>query len=206
MANLLLDFDGTLVDCSRRLHALFVELTGDGSFSYDEYWQIKRQRVDQATLLRQRYGYSKEQVDNFKKLWLNKVEEPSRLALDQPFAGVTELLSDLAERHALHIVTARQNALLIGEQIAHFGWTDMLANVLVTAHSTTKYDLVRRAFECDPNDVFVGDTGEDIQTAKKLGVRSVAVSSGFLNGDVLKQYEPQFIIPTILEIYETGIV
>lgn len=42
--------------------------------------------------------------------------------------------------------------------------------------------------------VYLGDETRDIASAKKAGVRIIAVSWGFNNADILKKYQPDFLI------------
>ena len=56
------------------------------------------------------------------------------------------------------------------------------------------------------SDIFVGDTGEDIVCGKKLGMKTVAVTSGNLSLASLKSYKPEKIIDSVLQLEETIIL
>ena len=45
----------------------------------------------------------------------------------------------------------------------------------------------------------IGDTGMDISVGKKLGIKTVAVLSGFQNLAVLSAYKPDYILKNIKE-------
>ena len=51
------------------------------------------------------------------------------------------------------------------------------------------------------NDLFVGDTGIDINTAKLINIKSIAVLSGFRNKSILEQYNPDYIENDIKTIF-----
>jgi phosphoglycolate phosphatase len=207
LGHIFFDFDGTLSDPRRRLYDLFQELVHQSKMTFDEYWTIKRSRVDQKKLLMERFGYTIDDVVAFQKLWLEKVEDEGRIAVDAPFAGVGDFLKDLNHRgYVLSLVTARQNPNIVKRQLQMFGWYEFFAHILVTRQIDTKESLIRQNVLFCADDVFVGDTGEDIQTAKRLGIRSIAVSSGVLSADILKEYNPDFICESVLRIHETGLL
>lgn len=205
--SIFLDFDGTLIDSRERLYTLFQELAPQSKLSFDEYWDIKRTRVDQQKLLRKNFLYTEDQIANFKEQWRSKVEEAQRLMQDKPLAGVSEFLTRLnREGYHLHLVTARKNAELVEMQLKRFDWRQYFNHVLVSCQSESKENLVRRTVCFTPDDIFVGDTGEDVQTAKALGIKSIAVTSGILSAEVLKDYTPDFICESLVNIYESGLL
>ena len=58
MANLFFDFDGTIVDSKVRLYKLFCELCIDNKFSFNDYWELKRESLTQAEILKKYFNYS----------------------------------------------------------------------------------------------------------------------------------------------------
>lgn len=205
--NIFLDFDGTLIDSRERLYTLFQELAPGSPLTFEEYWDIKRSRVDQQKLLSERLSFTPEQITEFKSRWKAKVEEEARLLQDRPLSGVTDVLVRLkGEGHHLHLVTARQRPELVEMQLVRFGWREFFDHVLVTCQSESKENLVRRTVKFSTNDIFVGDTGEDISAAKELGLRSIAVTSGILSHEILKEYNPDFICESVGNIHETGLL
>lgn len=204
--NIFFDFDGTLVDCRLRLYNLFMELVPQSKFTFNEYWEIKRRRINQENLLTINFNYSKTEVKNFKKIWLSKVEEIERLKLDVPFEKSGLLLKKLFKKYNLYIVTNRQSKLKAIQQINNYGWTPFVLEILVTEQLKTKEELIIDRCKVNYGDYFIGDTGEDILTGKSLGIRTIAVSSGFLNREVLKEYEPDIILNGIEEIYENNML
>lgn len=201
-----LDFDGTLISAAQRLYTLFQELTPESSLTFDEYWDIKRRRTNQADLLGGRFGYTPAQISAFKQAWLAKVEEPARLALDTPLPGAEAMLKYLATNHTIYLVTARQHPEHVTEQLAHFGWSSYFTKVLVTRQTASKTELIHQQTSPQPGDVYVGDTGEDIHTAREVGLTAVAVASGFLNREILQTYNPDYLIESIEHLHETGLL
>lgn len=194
---LFLDFDGTLIDSRRRLYSLFCELAPESEFSFEQYWEYKRNNTSQRTLLRERLKYSDERIAIFKKDWMEKVEEPDRLALDILQEGVSEFLYRSSQSLDLFLVTGRQHLDLLLQQLRLLGIHDFFSDVFNTAQSQSKANLIRSKVSWDADDMLVGDTGEDILAGKELGVRTVAVTSGALCEQVLRKYDPDIVIQSV---------
>lgn len=199
---LLLDFDGTLIDPRQRLYELFTELAPESRFSFDEYWRIKRGRMDQRELLTTYFKYTDQQIREFKTNWMELIEEPVRLATDTAFEGVTDFLRKWSQKKELYLVTARQHPERAIAQIHLFGWKEYFTDIFVTAQLQSKAALIREKLTCTSRDIFVSDTGEDIQAGKELGVRTVAVSSGVLSAEILKEYQPDRILDSVVKLDE----
>ena len=196
-SNIFFDFDGTLIDSRQRQYNLFCELFPDSRFSFSEYWQIKRKRISQAEMLK-RYGrFDDEQIQLFHARWMAQIEEPDRLKSDRPFSEKnTDILRELSGKYALYLVTARQNPFLVNKQLMRFDWHECFKKVLVTEQRNKKADLIKQNVKTGKMDIIIGDTGEDIQTGKKLGIRTLAVTYGVLSKEVLMKYEPDYIVET----------
>lgn len=195
-----LDFDGTLINSQGRLYRLFKELCPECDLTEDEYNAVKRSRVSQKALLKDKYGYTDEQVADFHRAWMDKVEEKERVETDFPCAGVTTFLEKLLKTNDLYLVTNRQKKDLVRFQIEKFGWTAFFKDLLVTEGKASKAELIRFAVTPMPCDVLIGDTGEDVKCARELGVHAVAVAWGILNKDVLSEYDPDFIAERIEDL------
>ena len=200
--NIFFDLDGTLSDPRVRLYDLFVDLVPECKFSFDEYWEIKRNGIDQVKLLSQYFNYSEEQIVRFRKLWLSKIEDKERLKQDVPFPKSRALLEKLSKYNYVFIVTERQKRDLVFWQIRNYGWNEYLKNVLVTRQRTSKFTIISGNVCVTKHDTIVGDTGEDILTGKKLGIRTVGVTSGLLNRRILSEYSPDLIISSADAILE----
>jgi phosphoglycolate phosphatase len=200
--NIFFDLDGTLIDPRIRLYNLFVELVPECKFSFDEYWEIKRNGINQAKLLNKYFNYSEEQVIQFRKLWLSKIEDKERLKQDVPFSKSRVLLEKLSKDNDVFIVTERQKKDLVFWQIRNYGWNEYLKKILATMQKTSKFTIISENVSVTKHDIIVGDTGEDILTGKKLGIRTIGVTSGLLNKKILSEYDPDLIISNADAILE----
>jgi phosphoglycolate phosphatase len=192
--NIFFDLDGTLIDSRTRLYRLFQYLVPTSNLSFDEYWLLKRNKINHFEILTNKFGYTEQAFKVFEQKWLNEIEQPKWLHFDVPFNGVTELLANLSSTHKLYLVTARQFESEVLKQITNFGWEHFFSKIFVTAQTKEKHELISDNIVVSPDDWFVGDTGMDVQTGKKLGIKTVAVLSGFLNKENLLSYKPDFII------------
>lgn len=200
--NLLLDFDGTLIDSKERQYRLFCDLVPECSLSFAQYWEIKRNRVSQSEMLKQLYGFDKGKIARIHEQWLKEIESPARLSSDIPYPGIGELLKILSLKNALVLVTARQVCETVHAQLKSFGWERLFSKVLVTNQSKSKYDVVSNDFVVSSNDIFVGDTGEDVLAGKSLGVRTIAVSYGVLNKNILSEYGADAIADDVASLLQ----
>lgn len=200
MSNIFFDFDGTLVNSQKRLYNLFCTLCPQNSLSYIQYWELKRGRMLQQTMLKEIFNYSDEEINNFHEQYLSLIETYPLMSMDNPVDGATELLKSLSSNHNLYLVTNRQKKFLVYEQLNDFGWLDLFKTVFVTERKNTKYDILKKLDNVSSNDYLISDTGEDIKTAQLMGINSIAVTWGVLNEEILKTYNPNYIARFVNDI------
>ena len=202
MLNLLFDFDGTLINSKPRLYFLFQELVTESFLSFDEYWQLKKNRVGHNEILANKFNYSERRILSFIQKWNSEIEQPSWLRFDQPFPKIDELLLDLYGKHHLYLVTNRQSELSVLSQLEYFGWKSYFKKILVTGQKYSKVEMVRGLIDLKPIDWMVGDTGRDILDGKELGLKTAAVLTGFLSEEKLKEYNPSIMLNSAIDIIE----
>lgn len=210
MKSLYFDLDGTLIDSRLRVYRLFCDLVPGCGLSFDQYWEIKRRKVSHAEMLADYFDYGPRKIADTQEKWLDRIEDLDLLKLDKPFEHIDILLARASSRFNLHLITARQKPGLVQEQLEDFGWSGLFSKVLVTEQRFTKSDLIAKNSSYCKTDMVIGDTGEDIETGRKLGMRTIAVSYGILDGEVLRSYSPDVLLdsPESLKEYllrsETG--
>ena len=202
--NLFFDLDGTLVDSRDRLYQLFCDLSGQNELTYEQYWILKRSMHDHEYILVNYLGYDKLRVEKFNADWLTLIETPRYLSMDRPFPFTKFVLQELAERgHFLYLMTARQSKEQVFKQLNEYGLREYFLDVFVTETIKTKARLIQGAgLKLFAGDVCIGDTGEDVRTAKLLGVKSLAILSGFRDQATLLTYGPDYIEDDIQSIFK----
>lgn len=199
--NIFFDLDGTLWDSKDRLFTLFCDITGQDEISIDDYWKKKRAKISNEQIL-EGLGYYEEQIKMFVVEWMKKIEDERYLKLDLLFPYTKKVLQTLKGKgYNIYYVTLRQSADRVLNEIRDKDIADYCTRCLVSEAKTTKEKLVRNAgIVLSSADIFVGDTGIDVMTAKSLGIKSVAVLSGFRNREILEGYAPNYIINDISEL------
>jgi phosphoglycolate phosphatase len=198
--NIFFDLDGTLIESRPRLYQLFQFLIPDSVLSFDEYWDLKRNKINHKDILTSKFNYSEEHYIHFEQKWMLEIEEERWLNLDHPFEGVTDFLIQLNQKNNLFLVTARQSKESAFNQVKKFGWENIFSDILVTEQKQEKHLLIKNVVQLNHTDWIVGDTGKDIQTGKYLGINTAAVLTGFLNEESLMGYLPDKILKNVLEL------
>jgi phosphoglycolate phosphatase len=198
--NLFFDLDGTLINSQKRLYALFQFIVPKSNLSFDEYWLLKRNKVNHQEILTEQFNYSSDDYTKFENLWMQEIELEKWLILDSPFEGVTDFLNSLTKKNSLYLVTARQSKDMVYKQIADFGWESFFTKILVTERKFDKFQLISQNCHIQSTDWIIGDTGYDIETGKKLKIKTAAVTNGFLNRECLSQYQPDILIDSVINL------
>lgn len=194
------DLDGTLIDSKLRLYSLFQELVPQSNLTYEEYWKYKKNEFSHSMLLNQIFNFDEDEIEIFEIKWMKLIETDTWLKLDKPIEGATEHLIKLKEKGIiLSIVTARQFKKKVFSQLTLFGWENIFNEILVTEQKNKKEELIKPFLSLCNDNWIIGDTGMDINVGKKLGIKTVAVLSGFQNEKVLSTYKPDYILKNIKE-------
>ena len=197
--NIFFDLDGTIIDSRNRLFSLFCDLTKQNILDIDDYWELKRSMYDHEFILKTYCNYSDEQVTSFNISWINKIETRKYLSKDILFPFTIEVLQELtSNKTKIYLVTARQSTENTRSELSELGIDQFFSNIFITNAQMNKSIIIRNFnIPITRKDLFVGDTGIDMQAGKELGITTVAVLSGFRNRSMLKKYNPEFIIDDI---------
>ncbi len=198
--NIFFDLDGTLVDSRLRMYSLFQSLVSESKMSFDAYWRLKKENYKHRDILQKMFSYSEQESMAFEGEWLKSIELPSWLALDRPVEGVTEYLKRASEKSNLYIVTARQSEKNALSQISSFGWLELFDKIMVTNLVKQKHEMIKYVVKIEKTDWFIGDTGADIESGKKLGVKTAGVLSGFMSKEGLLTYKPDLIVNSVVDL------
>jgi phosphoglycolate phosphatase len=196
--NVFFDLDGTLINSKERVYQLFIDLT-KVNISFEDYWDYKKNKKSNESLLSSRFGFSHSTITKFTKDWMDQIENLEYLSLDKLFEFTIHTLNFCErEEYTLYVVTNRQSIPNTLAQLESFGIKHFFKDILITEHKTTKVELIKQSLNSlSSEDIIIGDTGEDINTGKELSIRSIGVLSGFRNKKQLELYKPLHIVKNI---------
>lgn len=197
--NIFFDLDGTLVDASERLYCLFCDLIPECTFTKEEYWDLKRNKINHKNILLKKFNYSEKEYFEFEQVWLAKIETKEYLFKDKLKKNVDKILKILYKNNNLYIVSARQSKINAINELERLNIIDFFKEIFITENKYTKEELIKNFYNIDKN-IFIGDTGYDILTGKKLNMLTIAICDGFLSKEKLIEYKPDYLIDTINKI------
>ena len=201
--NLIFDLDGTLIDASDRLYQLFQDIVTESHLTKEEYWKLKRDKVNHKMLL-ERFFPDKD-FERFNKQWMNLIEDNYYLDLDENYGDTITALECLSAGNRLILLTARQSKDRLYQELDRLAILRFFDDILVTEGRKDKEKLLKEAIDTgrikhDPEDMFISDMGKDILIGKKLGFRTVGITHGFMNRNRLEEYEPDYIVDELGEV------
>lgn len=172
-----LDLDGTLIDIKHRLYNVFSFIAQTEDVSYEEYWKLRNAGMKQGELLKHLLQYNDEQIEDFRKQWMQLIEAKEWLKYDIPQDGATNLLRSLAAKCQLYLWTNRQSRMNTEWQIARLGWTEKFTQMLVTEQKCGKEALLRAVLKESDKVLVISDAIEDCRIAIEMGYDSVLIDS-----------------------------
>lgn len=196
------DLDGTLINSHKRLHALFNELTSGKDISFEKYWDNRRNNISDSDMLKEMYEADEEQLSKYSTQWFEHKEDDHLMAMDTPYPNAIEILKRCAAVGDVYIVTGRKSIPKAEAQIKKLGFTPFVTKMMVTEHKTPKHKLVTDILTPKADDVFIGDTAEDMKTGKTLGVITIGMTHGFLNEKEILKLSPDKTAANLQELIE----
>lgn len=199
--NIFFDLDGTLLEISKKYyyaHKKASEKVNLQPLSYTNYWQAKRNRVSEDTILK--LNSASHKFKTYQNERIRLLEDISALNLDKPFPWVYGLLNYLVKAHKLYLVTVRRNKENLNRELKKFKLINFFVKILIANPKgdpiLAKEKLVKK-FKLSKEDLLIGDTEVDIITAHRLGIKSVAVSTGIRTRIFLKHLKPDFLVKDV---------
>ena len=119
-----------------------------------------------------------------------------------PFLEVVELIHKCkGSGYFLAVVSSDFQETLLPE-VKEYGLENIFSEIVTDADD--KLEAVQRIIEendLDPqNTFFVGDSNHEIDVAKKVGIKSVAVTWGFTSEQILRSRNPDYIVHDAQEL------
>ena len=195
---IIFDLDGTLICAKKRLHELFLDLLQDEHIDFDSYWNLKFSGRKNIHILREYFDYSDAKIDKFLISWMDKIESDYYLDMDEIIVGAKKTLEKYRKNNELYICSARQSVSQVHKQLKNLGVFSFFQDIFVTEQKVSKEEIIKKSgIIFSKEDWIVGDTGNDINTGKKIGVNTCAVLSGFMSEKSLGNYSPDLMIENV---------
>ncbi len=198
------DLDGTILDVKRRYYAVYSVIVSDlglTPLALEDFWD-RRRRGEPADQTIANVGETVR--SKFRQRWLESIETHPYISMDELLPRAAETLTDLSKRFCLVLVTLRRERELLIEQLStlkieHF--FDTIISPPDKRSISSKATLISQKVRPGSYPALViGDSEADVSAAKKLGIRSVCVTSGIRERAFLEALDPDFIIGSIAEI------
>lgn len=200
------DLDGTLIDVSERhwqVYKAVTETFQGNPLDKSTYWGLKRAKTDWPSILA-KSGIDAGKLQDYLKRFIELIEQPRYLKLDQLFPFTNDVLNSL-DGYELFLVSLRRHEDRLVDELRWLGLYERFSKV-ITGHTEgegyeLKVKIIHRLTGSEPATV-VGDTEADVLAAKEAGKTSVAVLSGIRNEDHLRSLDPDFVIEDISKLKE----
>ena len=206
---LVLDLDGTILDCRDRHYACYRSILIKNNLQplpIDEYWIAKRLKIDIAQILKRSGGGDHYNI--FMREWLYRIEDKNMLLMDKLHPGALAVLHHWKKNgYHLILVTARRNAEALAHQLLHLGIKEMFAEILLSSVSGPGEIKARTFLNNHPSEApkvlaWIGDTEADIEAGRYLRTTTVAVSCGIRDRCVLGPLAPDYLVRDLPDFAE----
>lgn len=205
--NIIFDFDGTLVDSKQDIAGAqlwVLRQLGVSHYRLEDLYPFvgKPLRDTFGGLLPERLRH---RIPEAEELYA-EYYRPRALATTRLFPGVRETLGELVRRGRRLAVASTKRGPGIRRVADHFGITDRFVQLQGSDDMPFKPDpalinkvLADQRWERAAT-IMVGDTGMDILAGRNAGLAACGVTYGSLNGDEIRQFAPDYVVDTFVEI------
>lgn len=127
----------------------------------------------------------------------------------KPYAGMVETLEALQERGIMLAVASNKVNKAMMPLMEHYFPTIKFTAVIgqregipVKPHPQIVFDILKIAGVGAEESLYVGDTGVDMDTAHRAGLKAVGVLWGYRNRQELTEHQAEYIISKPMELVE----
>lgn len=201
MASVIIDFDGTIANSLPLALDLFYKWSGRKPFTESEIQHFRDMH------LREILTEIKIPLWKVARLLVSHRAEFGRRMDEVPaFAGVADTVKQLHKSgHKLHIMSTNST-----QNIRKFIKTQQLDDIFDSVNGnvgifgkTGALRLVLKRYKIAKDECYcIGDEVRDIEAARRVGLKSAAVTWGYNSEKILKEHEPDFVVHKPHELVE----
>jgi len=201
LAGVLFDWDGTLIDSYHADSQAYLAMFRELGLNWGVEELEKHYSPDWYTVYRAA-GIPQERWDDADRIWRDYyAKHPSHL-----MTGARQVLRRLARRHTLGLVTSGDRE-RVTRQLRAFALTQMFRARVCGGDTREKKPhpaplrLALRKMKLHPEGcVYVGDTPEDMEMARAVGMRAIAVLGPFPTEKRLRAAKPEFLLEKLEDL------
>lgn len=120
------------------------------------------------------------------------------------YSGIVELIKKIKEKGACMAVLSSDSPKTIFPEIKKFELENIFIDLVVDAHDKSEVieDLIKRNNFKKSKTVFIGDTNHEIESGRRAGIKTIAVTWGFYPENRLAALKPDFLVHNTKELEE----
>ncbi|MEA3451450.1 MAG: HAD-IA family hydrolase [Bacteroidota bacterium] len=134
---------------------------------------------------------------------LFKIELSKRIDDLNPYPGIKEMLEYLSGKYFLGILTSNNvdnvNHFLEKHELAKY-FSDVRSEFQMFGKHLSLKKIIKKNKIKKNKFIYVGDETRDIEAAKKVKAKTIAITWGFGGERILRKYNPDFIVSSAEEI------
>ncbi len=123
----------------------------------------------------------------------------------KPYEGMVELLKRFKKQNKKMVILSSDSPKSLLKEIQDFDLEEIFLDMDLEVHDKVDHveNLMKRnAMEVE-NTVIIGDSNNEIEAARKVGITSIAVTWGLCSKNNLERYNPDFVVDTVEELEKT---
>jgi len=135
---------------------------------------------------------------------IKEVFKQNILKYDQnkSYVGIIDLVNKLKNNNKNLFVISSDLPETFFNQLKEFGLENIFNEVIVESHDKTidLENLIKKHSLDLLKTVFIGDSNHEIESGKKIGTKTIAVTWGFCLEQKLKSYNPDLVVHNLSEL------
>lgn len=203
--NIFVDLDGTLLNISEKYYRLYYDLCTRYNlklFQRNRYWGLRRNGKSFIDVITQNNNII--ETNLILNEYLTQIEDMNYLQYDSLFPGVLSFLYSIQDTCNLVLLTNRKIEKTLYNQLDVLNIKKYFNDILLQNDihkDLNKSEIIKKNYlKSVQNSIIIGDSEEDILSAKKLNISSYAVLSGIRNRRILESLEPTAILKSVVEL------